>query len=417
MRFRRLSALTSVLLTTASPLAIAQAPTPRSPPPRDMPANREFPKSKAACDQLASDVLAVAIGKLGPTAFSDYLKASDIDRKLDSLCAEGNYGAAYEIAVKEISSFSKPAEPKHHGINPFLKPAGPKDKLGDAQLPPCIWEGHNSSWSATASHEGYTLATSAEMSAFDDTRIAGRTIRFAMDFSLSGAAFRYRIDVPWIDGVRPQAVDVQLAIDGGSPRRARVPVLSGKSIEITTLMPQIPPAYLARHAVNVFSVDGKPLMSAAFVPKPPGDLLGRTAKLAIQMKSSHDAGTCAKRQCFITTACCDLVGLEDTCFELTALRAFRDRVLPTLPDGERDIARYYMLAPVILDVMRRNGSERVLLRYYASHILPCAILARSGFGAATQWLYRDLMRRLMLGCVPHLLAQSQSKPEFTEPVA
>lgn len=99
-------------------------------------------------------------------------------------------------------------------------------------------------------------------------------------------------------------------------------------------------------------------------------------------------------QCFLTTACCGLIGLDDDCFELRALRAFRDDVLRDAPGGRRDIALYYVAAPAILAAMRAAGRERELLRYYASHILPCAVMARMGLKTATRLLYRDLMRRL-----------------------
>lgn len=46
-------------------------------------------------------------------AFVDYLKASNVDRSLPQLCAEGKYQAAYDIAVAEIAGFEKPSEPSH----------------------------------------------------------------------------------------------------------------------------------------------------------------------------------------------------------------------------------------------------------------------------------------------------------------
>ncbi len=37
--------------------------------------------------------------------------------------------------------------------------------------------------------------------------------------------------------------------------------------------------------------------------------------------------------CFITTACCEVLGLDEDCFELRALRRYRDRVLASRPGG------------------------------------------------------------------------------------
>jgi hypothetical protein len=100
----------------------------------------------------------------------------------------------------------------------------------------------------------------------------------------------------------------------------------------------------------------------------------------------------APGQCFITAACCTLVGLSDDCFELTALRRFRDRDLAAMPGGAEDIALYYRTAPAILDAMR--GDERRLLALYFTHILPSALAASLGLKRFTRWLYTDMMWRL-----------------------
>ncbi len=110
------------------------------------------------------------------------------------------------------------------------------------------------------------------------------------------------------------------------------------------------------------------------------------------------------KKCFITTACCEIVGLADDCFELTMLRRFRDRVLTPTVDGRRDIRRYYALAPLVLDEMRRRGEARRLLRLYFSHILPCAIGAKLGLVALPRWHYRDMMQRLVCRYLPDQLA-------------
>jgi len=108
--------------------------------------------------------------------------------------------------------------------------------------------------------------------------------------------------------------------------------------------------------------------------------------------------------CFITTACCEMVGLDDDCFELTTLRAFRDRVLAPTADGRRDIRLYYALAPLVLDEMRRRGEQPRLLHLYFSHILPCALGAKLGLVALPHRLYRDMMQRLVRRYQPDQLA-------------
>jgi hypothetical protein len=99
--------------------------------------------------------------------------------------------------------------------------------------------------------------------------------------------------------------------------------------------------------------------------------------------------------CFITTAACEVVGLADDCWELRMLRHFRDTVLPRLPRGPEDIARYYREAPAILDALRRRAdARRTLLTLYWRWIVPCSILAAFGAGRLCHRAYRSMMRRL-----------------------
>ena len=98
--------------------------------------------------------------------------------------------------------------------------------------------------------------------------------------------------------------------------------------------------------------------------------------------------------CFLTTACCGLVGLDDDCFELSVLRRFRDNILPTLPGGEAEVALYYSLAPAILSRLQGRANERRLLRLYWTHILPCTAMAWLGLGEITRRHYRDMLARL-----------------------
>jgi hypothetical protein len=98
--------------------------------------------------------------------------------------------------------------------------------------------------------------------------------------------------------------------------------------------------------------------------------------------------------CFLTTACCELIGLDDDCFELRTLRAFRDGPLAAMPGGREDVALYYQLAPMILAEISRRGDSRRLSRLYATHILPSALAARLGFNQIARILYTDMMRRL-----------------------
>lgn len=363
-RFRRLSALTSLLLTTSSPYALAQGQP-----------QRPVPLNKAQCDAMTGDVMAVATEKLGVDAFVDYLKASNVDRKLDELCKEGNFAGAHAIATEEIADFMKPPEPNRV----------PQGAPGQ-----CAWDGQDAYWSASAGAGVYTLAMFVDVGDYDEHALARKSSRFTIDNTEEG--LRYRLEVPFKDGGVRDSVDVEFSVDGAEPARATVPIIAKSWANITRFIPGAP-KYMGRHVIKV-SADGKPLMTATFTPYPPGPLMQETGRQATKLKKWYDAGSCVKRQCFLTTACCEVIGLDDDCFELAALRRFRDRVMLATPQGRREVAQYYERAPRILAALEVNGGAARLLAVYATHILPCAVMATLGFDRATWWLYRDLVTRL-----------------------
>jgi hypothetical protein len=100
--------------------------------------------------------------------------------------------------------------------------------------------------------------------------------------------------------------------------------------------------------------------------------------------------------CFITTACCDVVGLDDDCFELRTLRRYRDDVLAKQPGGATLIDRYYALAPGILARLRTAPDDpaRTLLSVYARFVLPAALAARLGLNALAYRLYVRMLNEL-----------------------
>lgn len=114
-----------------------------------------------------------------------------------------------------------------------------------------------------------------------------------------------------------------------------------------------------------------------------------------EMQDAQDAqNPPPSTNCFLTTACCEIVGLADDCFELTALRRFRDRVMAADASGRRDIELYYERAPRLLAEMSRRGEAGYLRALYFGTILPCALLATLGLSRPTRWLYTRMMRRL-----------------------
>ncbi len=119
--------------------------------------------------------------------------------------------------------------------------------------------------------------------------------------------------------------------------------------------------------------------------------VGQHQKLA----DSAAMGQCEPPEgCFLTTACCELLCLPDDCFELRALRRFRDNVLARAPGGGAAIAEYYRTAPLILQALQGPERNPRLLRLYWRYILPSALAARLGLNRLTYRLYAGMMQQL-----------------------
>lgn len=100
--------------------------------------------------------------------------------------------------------------------------------------------------------------------------------------------------------------------------------------------------------------------------------------------------------CFLTSACCTVIGLEDRCWELETLRRFRDGWLSSFAAGRADIARYYREAPAVAQRLVSSATgRRQLLGLYWGYIVPSAVLARIGANRAAHALYRRMMLDLL----------------------
>ncbi len=122
----------------------------------------------------------------------------------------------------------------------------------------------------------------------------------------------------------------------------------------------------------------------------------------VELAKTFADGKCTPPEdgCFITTACCDLLGLDDDCFELRSLRRYRDQVLAARPGGEADIARYYALAPLILARLPDETRNARLVSLYARFILPAALAAQLGLDALAYRLYRNMVDELARDLAP-----------------
>jgi hypothetical protein len=123
--------------------------------------------------------------------------------------------------------------------------------------------------------------------------------------------------------------------------------------------------------------------------------LGWAAQRQTALAEQYAAQSCTPPQgCFITTACCELLGLADDCFELRTLRRYRDDILAKQPWAAAAIARYYAEAPAILRRLPAGERTPRLLQTYARFILPAAIAARFGFAGLAYRRYARMMHEL-----------------------
>jgi hypothetical protein len=134
-----------------------------------------------------------------------------------------------------------------------------------------------------------------------------------------------------------------------------------------------------------FTLDGESLRAG----------LDWAAERKIALAQAYDEDTCTPPAgCFITSACCEALGLDDACFELRALRRYRDDVLAKRPGGADAIAAYYAIAPLILARLPRATREQILRALYLHYILPCAVAATLGLNALTYRLYAKMLGEL-----------------------
>lgn len=74
--------------------------------------------------------------------------------------------------------------------------------------------------------------------------------------------------------------------------------------------------------------------------------------------SAGDNGPGASGGCFITTATVEQFGWSDDCRVLTILRWFRDNIMPSIPNGDKDVEHYYRRAPAIADRMTEEDAKK-----------------------------------------------------------
>jgi len=130
---------------------------------------------------------------------------------------------------------------------------------------------------------------------------------------------------------------------------------------------------------------GTALYSASAQAQPKGVTCGKgyhwDSKTRTCVKTKNTGG------CFLTTACCDEIGLSDDCFELVTLRKFRDLHMASDSTHALRLADYAALAPKVLAALPADRRRAELLKFYTFFILPSAVLARLGLYELTRSMY------------------------------
>lgn len=103
-----------------------------------------------------------------------------------------------------------------------------------------------------------------------------------------------------------------------------------------------------------------------------------------------------KGHCYITTACCEVMGLTDDCEILTNLRLLRDNFISRLSDGQDLIGRYYETAPQIL----AKTTDTELKQLFHKAIKPASDLVKDGNYQEAFELYKKTLQDLILKYLP-----------------
>lgn len=99
--------------------------------------------------------------------------------------------------------------------------------------------------------------------------------------------------------------------------------------------------------------------------------------------------------CYLTSACIEARRLSDTCNELQILRNFRDNYLSKTEQGKKEIAEYYLIAPLIVEKIKEHTESNCIFdTIFTELIEPCVILIRSGHYEQAHQMYKNYTLKL-----------------------
>ena len=99
--------------------------------------------------------------------------------------------------------------------------------------------------------------------------------------------------------------------------------------------------------------------------------------------------------CYITTAVCRSLGKPDDCYELTALRRYRDDYLLMSDGGRKLVEEYYNIAPTIVKrINREKNADEIYRGIWNDYLSPCIRLIEEGRNEECRDVYSQMVRRL-----------------------
>lgn len=122
----------------------------------------------------------------------------------------------------------------------------------------------------------------------------------------------------------------------------------------------------------------------------------KVTTLQLSFATYDDISSGFKRKwCYITTAVCESQGKPDDCYELTALRGYRDGYLMQSESGKALVEEYYDIAPVIVRAIDMYPDrERIYNEIYTSSLIPCIHCIEDGENETCRELYTGMVAEL-----------------------
>ena len=118
------------------------------------------------------------------------------------------------------------------------------------------------------------------------------------------------------------------------------------------------------------------------------------SKIGVSTAGSIDAGF-KKGLCYISTAVCHSLQKPDDCQELTLLRGYRDKYLLNSDEGRKLVAKYYDIAPTIVNKINRdNEASTIYKEIWSNYLEPCINLIQNGRNDECKKLYSEMVVKL-----------------------